>query len=782
MKNVHLKLVFVVFCILIYSCARHNPTANNEDEILRIISYESEKISNPNNPVEYSFLQQISWEVTERDVSMFSYRITTSDGELPDSIFTDADGWIYHYLPGADESIPLSSPLAERTIWTDETQFEISFISNNGVLSNILTYFEIRCLIYDEISEIIFWNYFESREIGTLLTNSGGNCNGGETGTALTFFLNEKLTDVFVEGLYADHFMYRLNIISELDSTMIFEGEWHNSNECEDIRKVTLNVNSIPPLIPNIDGEISQFEAYIVTRSGYADIDNPALSNFKVCEGFHPGSLIYIAEENNAGKNDTWVLGENHFVTLMDQSIPKVIPSIMTADGAHFATPFWIDWDGNMEVIGSDDLQIFFHWGWKGEFETDQPGRRRVGHVYDELTNTLYFAEILFFDLRYDDEAFVHESLPAAIYNIIDDDGTEWLRVPIEHEFGQNIIVSGDYVSVGTHSFVVRAVDSQFEVDPTPAEFIFNIVAPIPKEEKIGILIIDDEQNHNVYSPEDIVDSLYAYFFEDQSGVEEINRDDVEDGIGNLGLSALHFYRAVFSPTDLQQYKTILYHSDAPLINTTSNFDKEYDSLNLYLDSGGNLIFSGGANALVIQDRCQRECLPLLEKYFGIPLDTGAQGNAVNVVTYVDPDTGDETIAHFIHLQFLVKATASNGFTNDVYLQFPSFNQHVNMNYGLGPVAYFEYLINGTEPIFNFGCKYPDSNGNGIDPTFLIWDDEYDTDQYPNEAQYNEFNGKTVALRKITENNSCYFFGFPLSYMNAEQVKNTIIQILDEIE
>jgi len=779
MKKFHLISMTLFLCILICSCTRHNPTANSEDEILRITSYESEKIPNPNNPIEYSYFQQIGWEVTERDISMFSYRITTSDGELPNSIFTDTDGWIYHYLPGADESIPLSSPLAERTIWTDETQFEISFISNNGILPHILTYFEIRCLIDDEISEIIFWNYFESREIGTLLTNSGGNCNGCETGTALTFFLNEKITDIFVEGLYADHFMYRLNIISELDSTLIFEGEWHNSNECEDIRKVILNENSIPPLIPNIDGELSQFEAYIVTRSGYADIDNPALSNFKVCEGFYPGSLIYVAEEDNVGKNDTWVLGENHFVTLMDQSIGKVIPYVITSDGAHFSTPFWIDWDGNMEVIGSDDLQIFFHWGWHGEFEDNQPDKRRVNQVLDENTDSLYFAEIFYFDLRYDDEAFVHELLPAAIYNIIDDDGTEWLRIPIEHEYSQNTIVSGDYASVGTHSFVVRAVDSQFEVDPTPAEFVFNIVAPIPKEEKIGILIIDDEQNHSVYCPEDSVDALYAYFLSDQPDVDEINRIEVADFIGNLGLSALHFYRAVLSPTDLQQYKTILYHSDNPLVNTISNFYKEYDSLNLYLDSGGNLIFSGGANALTIQQRCQYYGISLLKKYFGIPLDTGGQGNAVNLVTYVDPDTGEETIADFFHLQFLVKSTALNGFTDDVYLQFPSFNNLINMKYGLGPVAYFEYLLDETEPIFTYGCKTP---YDGIDPTFLAWDDEDDTDQYPSEAQYNEFNGKTVGLRKITENNSCYFFGFPLSYMNAQQVKNTINQILDEIE
>ena len=46
--------------------------------------------------------------------------------------------------------------------------------------------------------------------------------------------------------------------------------------------------------------------------------------------------------------------------------------------------------------------------------------------------------------------------------------------------------------------------------------------------------------------------------------------------------------------------------------------------------------------------------------------------------------------------------------------------------------------------------------------------------------QFDEFNGKTVALRKVTEDNSCYIFGFPLSFMEIADVKNMIDEILIE--
>ena len=201
--------------------------------------------------------------------------------------------------------------------------------------------------------------------------------------------------------------------------------------------------------------------------------------------------------------------------------------------------------------------------------------------------------------------------------------------------------------------------------------------------------------------------------------------------------------------------------------------------MNLYLAGGGNLIFSGGANIIAIQQKCQKDGLPLLE-YFGIPRNLDDEElEAVHVVTHIDPDTGTETQANFFKLQFMNKAIATNGFTDDILLQLPGFNNLVNMKYGLGPAAYFENLMNGTETIFEYGCKSPD---DGIDPGFTEWDDEYDTDQYPNEAQYNEFTGKPVALKRITENNNCYFFGFPLSYMDKDDVKAAVQIILDEIQ
>ena len=38
-----------------------------------------------------------------------------------------------------------------------------------------------------------------------------------------------------------------------------------------------------------------------------------------------------------------------------------------------------------------------------------------------------------------------------------------------------------------------------------------------------------------------------------------------------------------------------------------------------------------------------------------------------------------------------------------------------------------------------------------------------------------------VNKKKVTEDNSCYIFGFPLAYMEPEQVKSMMTQILSEI-
>ena len=812
-KSLILFSFLLIGILLISSCDGRKGKVNpNTPPVITITDYfGSDSLAGAGDP--NLFQQTIRWSAYDSDGVIYGYafRVVDENGNpfhdlqgnvvgTPGYSCVNDSGWVYHYQPGADESIPLEDPDALKTIWTSQVYALINFPANvNGDSANVVSIFEVKCIDNIGDESIPARKYFNAESTIPIarVQSTKGEIDGETIGLGIVFEFQILGDEPFI-GEIADYFEFILQK-KDLNGNLIpYNGtsaggydldiddpnDWISTKGQDDIAHYTMTGFTTPALIPNtIDDDVPADSTFLTLKAIdiAGIISEPVEITFVIKEGFYPGTLIYVAEENNAGINDTWVLGQNHFVTYMDQSIPKVIPSIMTAEGAHFATPFWIDQEGKQTCIGSQDLRVYLHWGWHGEFETDQPDKRRVGQVYDELTNTPYFSEIRFFDVRIDDEAYVYGPLPALDYNVIDDDGTEWLRIPIYHDISQHTNIYGDNVSTGSHKVEIRAVDLQDVADETPAEFTFFVEDFIPKDEKAGILIIDDETNHNVYCPEDSVDALYNYFFDGQNDVEQVNRADVADLIGDLGLSALHFYRSVFSPTDIQQYKLIVYHSDSPLINTTSNFDKEYDSLNLYLSGGGNLLFSGGANIIAIQQNCKNDGLPLLE-YFGIPRELDDEElKAVLVVTHIDSN-GTETQANFFKLQFMVKATATNGFTNDILLQLPGFNGLVNSRYALGPLVYFENLFNGTETIFEFGCKFPEPDSTGIDPTFLEWDDDYDTDQYPNEAQYNEFTGKAVAIKRITENNNCYFFGFPLSYMNSDDVKAAVQVILDEIQ
>ena len=765
---------FQTFCtialfiiLLISGCSKNHPISyNGNTNDLITISFTDEKFINENNSQEYTYTQGITWEALIEDEPLFAYRITTSDGELPENILTDSNGWVYQ-----------NETEEESTIWTDETELEISFNSINGVLKHIITKFEVKFLHDDQESEIVSASFFDFREIGTVLTTTGGDCNGHTTGTGLIFLISERILDIFVDGLYAGHFMYRLNIISEIDSTLISEGEWYNTINCEDIRRVELDGYTTPPLVPNEDGELTQFETYIVTRSGFTDENNPAIANFKVQEGFYPNTIIYNGLEQNGldTGNDTWALGDNHFVTYVDPCLSTMPPYVVTEEGYHFATAFWIDRNGNYVLIGSEDLQIFLHLGWYGEYQNNNPNPPNIlrNVVFDELTGLNYYSGIKYFDMRLDGEPFEFASLPASDYNITDSNGIEWLRVPIEHEIAQNVILTG--LSYGEHTFTARAVDLQLAVDETPAEFIFMVFEPIPSDEKEGIIILDDTPHSQYSSPEELIDELYLEFLSDYNGlIECLDRNELQN---TVWIHQMHFGKDVFSPTDLQSYELIIYHSDSP--TQDCKFAHEYDVINIYLNQGGNLVFSGGANLMkFVQRDCRNFNFPLLEKYFGIPLfDT----NAIDIVRFEEFTPLEPP---FLNLQFFIKALAENGFIENIDLQIPSFNPFVNYQpilqdtvNALGPVALFENYESATEEIFRFGCRQPEAG-----TSFPQWDDIDDEDHYPSENQFNLYNGKSVALKKITEKNKCYIFGFPLAYMDPDDVRAMLNQIIAEIE
>jgi hypothetical protein len=762
------------------------------------------------------FQQTIRWNAYDTDgtVEGYAYRVLDTEGNPiatpgheyiveDDNLPPEEQGWVWHYEPLADESIPLSSPDAQRTIWSNEVYTVINFPANaEGDSAQVVSRFQVKCIDNRGEESEIATKYF--RAFSTVPQVRASSTKGEidtktiGTGVILQFAVYGDEPYIPEQAQYYEFALEKRDLdgnvipydgtaVGGYDMDLADPSTWLSTRGQANPSQYLISQTTEPALLPNsFDGDEPRDSTYLVVRATdiAGIISEPDTIAFVVKEGFHPGSLIYVGTQNNASKNDTWVLGENHYSTYMDQSIPKVIPSVQTIGGTHFATPFWINYPGGFDgeearpdtiefgAIWSQDLKINMRWGWHGEYQSDEPVNKKVGAVLDEETDMSYFAEITHFDLRLDGAPFEYAPLPAVGENLqIDEDGTQWLRVPIGHEISQGAMLSGDKVTPGEHTIEVRVVDLQGVYDPTPATFTYTIAEPVT--EKSGILVIDDDTAAIV--SQDSISATYEYILSDQPEVDYIDRKDVADYISVIGLSPLHFDKAVFSPLDLQKYALIIYHSDAPLKNQASNFFKEYDAFNLYLASGGNMIFSGGANIQGVQENCRKDAVPLLEKYFGIPLNANDGDLIVNTISN----------ENFLSSAFFVQANAVDGFTNDIQLAYPNpITQLVNLRYGLNAVSYFteSYLDPLSEITFTLGCKQPDADGNGFDPTFTEWDDTDDTDQYPSQAQFEELQNQPVGVKKVTANNKCYIFGFPLSFMDKDQAKTAVETVISEIQ
>jgi hypothetical protein len=798
-KTMILLTTLTVIILIIGACGRKGTMYLNKLPTIMITSYEGvteSTVIDSTNPV--SFQQKIYWEASDEDgvVENYAFRVVDKDFDFennegntiatPGYEVVDEDGWAYHYLPGADEAIPLEITEA-KSIWTNQVYAVINFPANeDGDSTNVTSIFEVKCKDNrgDECEDTAK-KYFHvnSEKPKCTVGSTKGDIHEKTIGTGVIFSFNILDNDQFV-GSVPDHFKFKL-VRRDLASSLIPESEggypdviWSTEYEPKiqeylttlddfDGTRAALILNNIVNSVPQ---DSTYLTAWAIDLAGI--VSEPRTISFIIKEGFYPNTIIYngilkqgVTTLQSCG-NDIFVLGTNHFVTYINESLGRLIPSVMTSEGTHYSTPFWYDKNENYIAIGSNDLKVYIRWGYNREYEGNSRQGKKVSKVLDEQTGDPYFTEITYFDLRLDGEAYYYAPLPASEYNIIDEDtGKEWLRVPMGHEISQETIFIG--LQAGTHRFEVRAVDLQYVGDETPTEFVFKILEPIPAEEKEGILVLDDAPAEPNNCPEEYVDSLYSkdYFFSDYEGpVDQLDRNELKN---TIWIPTLHFGNDVFSPTDLEPYKIVVYHSDCPTGKCKIAF--EYDVLNLYIRGGGNLIVSGGSNLKVkALSNFIEFGFPFLDKYFGI------QGSEEESIKYFEKYGTTPYSLVFWTLPYFIKATPDDGFTGDVELQIPSFNSKVNWQpllqipvEALGPVAFFDeaLLINEPTVIYRLGCK---PAGDGL----------LDPSQY----EYDLYNGQPIGLRKETGGSKCYIFGFPLAYMVPDQVRLLMNQIIEEIE
>ena len=831
----------MIVVLLVVSCGRNGDPNPNAEPVIYITSYGGvDSLAAIGDSI--VFQQTIFWEAYDSDgwVESFAYRILDEDeqaistpgndyivGDENENGMTDEnEGWVLHYKAGADESIPLGDPEAQKTVWTDAVYAEINFpangeqlfnddgtpqidpITGNFVYAPVTSIFEIKCIDDRGDESDIFSRYYKSTsKTPSILAveSTQGPIDGKRIGTGVILKFRISDTDPLI-GNEPNYFEFKLQIknndgsvVSEADGG--YADEWHSTRFQDEVTEFLLIPEAAAdpgdpgPFIINNTLDPNNEEAFLdstyITVKAYdlAGIQSQEMTiTFAVKEGFYPGSLIYNGfDPNGVGEpdktfNDIFAIGEYHYSTSKAEFISTIdVPEEVTIDGYRYGLPLWYDRDSTLTAINSPDLKIYMHWGFQGEYGTigqesdvvtNSPYNQRIGKVLDENTQEIYFSELKYFDLQLDGEPYHYAPLAGVVDTYYDELGG-WTRIPVGAEIDQNTILFD--LESGEHNFKVRAVDLSNIGDPTPAEMRFKIVDPVLADQKSGILIIDEDISDLVYSPDAEVDDFYRDILSDYSGqidVFDLMENSVSTGEIVTWNSLIHFSNDKFSPTDLQNYELVIFHNDKPI---SSKFHHNSNCLRIFSDLGGNIVACLGGNVEQLYSLCggANAANFILEDNFGIPMKRLA----------VDPDQVIKISQTHTNNAFMIGASALSPFTshlnveldeNEVVFSNSIFQSLIQPRQAIGPCDYFD------ESIFEQSIEYPDL----IPPTPIMTyncKDTLSTSFPPTPLQYEEYNGSVVGIKYNNGVNTNYLFSFPMSYMVAEDAKAFFNEILTDL-
>jgi hypothetical protein len=697
-----LPMALFTLALLLFSCEASNPTLPNLDKSPGLI-FDEEIIEGGEGA--YTYLQKIIVDCGNYSNVEFSFRPSF----LVENPVTDpernSEGWMI---------------FDSGTIWTDSYQQDFSFESLEGKIQNFVNGIDVQVKYPDKRIMEISSAFKSNRIIGSHLENSF--LPGATLSAGIEFLLREDSGDIFVDGMYADHFMYRINIVDE-DLQPIQSGAWYNSLNGPDIRKVRLSAQTEPALNINEPGTFTQFEYYVESRLGVVQAD-PSSIHFKVVGGYKPVACIY--PQTLVG------MGSYHyaFENLILDDPQGIIPS----DSGLFCRQLWED-EGIYEATNSADFKLHLQWGYYGLYYipglniyVNNPLTTEESHAVLNEDGENYGSRIVAHWLRLDNAVF--PLLPEHDFGhqiVTDGLGLSWLRVLNIDSFSRHGILEG--LSDGLHVVEVMAEDLGGELSD-PVSLQFNLLPYVNPANRDEILIIDADQHNVLASPESVVDDFYTNICSDQLPLlTEIDYEDFS------GIAA-----------ELSKFKTIVLHSDNPM----QNFDWHdcYEALDVYLAHQGKLIISG-TNQM-------RSSLYDLE---GLSGGTEFVQNRLGLVSMAQ--TGILS-ASLIQNPYFVNAEGLNGY-NDIPLNIEtSFNQIVQQRQGLSTIMYFDPGLN-LDWIYAFGSK-------------AVGSDAY----APNQEDYEFYSSKYVAYNFESAGSRVVFFGFPLSYMDADAVEDTIQQIMME--
>jgi hypothetical protein len=546
--------------------------------------------------------------------------------------------------------------------------------------------------------------------------------------------LREQIGDIYVDGLYAHHFMYRLNLLNS-DLEQVQTGEWHSSIDLPDIRKVLLNTQSTPALTINDANSYTQFEVYVVSRTGVEQA-SPSSLYFRTLGTFRPKAIFY--DEAIVG------FGQYHY-GLFNDRLPQAFYDQIPTGNNKYLRPLWKR-GADLEAINSDDFKLHLRWGYHGQYgnitsngitvTNDIIFGSELNWVLDDGTGFNYGSQISAFWLRLDGNPFPIQPQFFCPEVFIDAQYQQWLRVPNFNDAARHTILQG--LSSGNHIVELKVEDNQGILSNTVSRTVWLMPHKTPAQ-RSGILIVDNTPNHTSYAPEGIVDGFYQAVLPTQWG-----------DLTEYAMDATSYPAEI---TDLpasviQDYRAVVIHQDNP--NQMGNLDMMIDALDIYLADQGSVLISA-------------------TQHLGSELQYLTEpGTAVANFLHYRLGINDVNAVHFLgaslnYNPFFISALGVNGM-NDIPLNLSdAFSSLVNQRQGLSAITFFDPSVN-LDWLYGLGCKPVDH------PTYP-----------PTQEQYDLYSSKYVGYKHSYNGGKVAVFGFPLSYMEQAAVATALEDIISEM-
>ncbi len=618
----------------------------------------------------------------------------------------------------------------------------------------------------------------------TFVNTTQGNIDSFRVGAGIHFKFSAspfaayyKYRLVYYERVGTDSMVVQWNEDAILDST-----EWYFTEDYENPDEVILkaeypgrNPFGKPFLSVNEFNEVTQLQVKAVNYAGMEDPDYAKMTFF-VRGHFKPEACPFMSSwqewpdeyyETILGDirlNITpyiYILGEYTYLTYLS-NYQEEIPYEIVSGEFHYANRFYMDINEDLSAIWSDDIRIYLKWSYLGEYEYASEHYRiyYAGHTYSYDENLdmyfRYFCDIEFMDIQLDGNA---DGIPPIGTVIVDDiTGEEWMRVPISEEQACTLT----NLPSGSHIFKVRAADLQGAIDPTPEILEFALHERVEQNEKEGVLVVDDTKATPIFAVEDSVDIFYDNLLEDCP--EEVTTFDLnEEPFHNVVYLNRDIRDEVniapyFAPSDIQQYKLIIWHANNPKELFPSTLGEvhlvnHYDILRFYLNSGGNLLFTG----------CAKVCDPdyaktnFLQDYAGLA-DTLSALNTDDIIWGI-PSVNNSPMG----------GASGSGSFEDIEID------SLNAVYSLAGYPFPQYF--GPNPLGAIGSV-----------TFLnLVDAEeiFTCIPGPNFPNPDPYDGAPVGSKYIKTpevSGLVYILGFPLFYFQVDQVKLFLNKVFAEID